>query len=406
VTEVPAADGTVASIAASVRAGEVSWAGYAETSLDHLRRTQEGLHTAITLVDELPPPPPEEVVRTGVLAGVPVLVKDVIDTAGLRTTRGSAIFRARVPDSSAECVRRLVAAGAIVVGKANLHEFAWGLTSRNPTWGQVVNPRAPDRTPGGSSGGNAAAIAAGSVPLGIATDTAGSIRIPAACCDVVGFTPSHGSVPTTGVFPVAPSLDTIGPVAATVRDCALAFEALTGRPLGAVEVNSLRIAATDSALAEMASRAGLSARIAPRPVPPEEAERILPYEAWLTHRVLVSHHAADYDPNVLAKLRAACQVKPAEYVAAQAAARDWRAATRAGARYDVLVCRALDVPVPAADVDELSVREEFGRAARWVNVLRWAAVVLGSVQVAGPDDAAVLAVAARLESAGRELHRG
>lgn len=170
--------------------------------------------------------------------------------------------------------------------------------------------------------------------------------------------------------------------------------------------NSLRIAATDASLAEMASRAGFSARIAPRPVPPEETERILPFEAWLTHRGLVSRYAAAYDPTVLAKLHAARQVMPDDYAAAQVAARDCRADIGTAAPYDVLVCRALDVPLPAADVDELSVREEFGRAARWVNMLHWAAVVLGSVQVAGPDDAAVLAVAARLESAGRQLHRG
>ena len=131
----------------------------------------------------------------GLLAGVPLLVKDIFDTAGVRTTYGSGIFRDHVPLRSATSVRRLLDAGAIMLGKANLHEFAWGVTSRNRAYGAVVNSARPDRIPGGSSGGNASALAAGLCALGLGTDTGASIRLPAAACGVAGFKPAFGSVP-------------------------------------------------------------------------------------------------------------------------------------------------------------------------------------------------------------------
>ena len=135
--------------------------------------------------------------------GIRLAVKDLFDTAGLRTTYGSAIFRDHVPGATAEAVRRLEAAGYANVGKTNLHEFAYGITSENPHFGDVPNPLAAGRVAGGSSGGSAAALAAGLADAALGSDSGGSIRIPAACCGVVGFKPTYGVVPTGGVWPLS-----------------------------------------------------------------------------------------------------------------------------------------------------------------------------------------------------------
>jgi aspartyl-tRNA(Asn)/glutamyl-tRNA(Gln) amidotransferase subunit A len=164
----------------------------------------------------------------GLLAGVPVAVKDLMGVEGVPLSGGSrALDRAPAP-RDAEVVARLKRAGAVVIGMANLHELAYGITSDNPHFGRVVNPRSPDRIPGGSSGGSAAAIAAGIVNLAVGTDTAGSIRIPAACCGVVGFKPSYDAVPRAGVMDLAPTLDHVGPMGRTVEDCAMMFAAMLG----------------------------------------------------------------------------------------------------------------------------------------------------------------------------------
>lgn len=166
----------------------------------------------------------------GYLAGAPVVVKDLMAVAGMPMSGGSAPSCAVVPTIDAEAVARLKRHGAVVLGLANLHEFAYGITSDNPHFGRVVNPRAPDRIAGGSSGGSAAAIAGGIVRVALGTDTAGSIRIPAACCGVVGFKPSYDAVPRQGVQDLAPSLDHVGPLGLRVNDCALLFAALLDLP--------------------------------------------------------------------------------------------------------------------------------------------------------------------------------
>ena len=167
---------------------------------------------------------------TGPLAGVPILVKDLFDTAGVRTTYGSKIYADHVPSRTAAAVDLLERAGALVIGKANLHEFAWGTTSQNPHWGYVGNPVRPGHVAGGSSGGNAAALAAGVGTIGLGTDTAGSIRIPSAACGTVGFKPPHGIVPMDGCLPLSQSFDVAGPMARSVADCALAYSVLGGQP--------------------------------------------------------------------------------------------------------------------------------------------------------------------------------
>jgi aspartyl-tRNA(Asn)/glutamyl-tRNA(Gln) amidotransferase subunit A len=164
----------------------------------------------------------------GPLHGIPIALKDNIDTAGVRTTAASAVFDDRVPDSDAEVTRRLRAAGAVLIGKTNLHEFAMGGTSATSYYGPVRNPWALDRNPGGSSGGSAAAVAANLCFGALGTDTGGSIRTPASFCGVVGLKPTYGLVSIRGIIPLTLSLDHCGPLVRSVEDAGLLLGALAG----------------------------------------------------------------------------------------------------------------------------------------------------------------------------------
>lgn len=162
------------------------------------------------------------------LHGVPIALKDLFDTAGQRTTAGSKHFAERVPSEDAHTVAKLREAGAVIVGKLNLHEWALGVTTANPHWGTCRNPWDLDRIPGGSSGGTGAAIAADVVPAGTGSDTGGSIRIPASLCGVTGLKPTYGRCSLRGVVPLSWTLDHVGPMARTAEDCALLLEAMAG----------------------------------------------------------------------------------------------------------------------------------------------------------------------------------
>ena len=164
----------------------------------------------------------------GPLHGIPIAFKDNIDTAGMRTTGASALFKDRIPDEDAYVVARLKTAGAIVLGKLNLHEFALGGTNAVTYFGPVRNPWAMDHHPGGSSGGNAVAVAADLCMATLGTDTGGSIRIPASYCSVVGFKPTAGRVSNRGVIPNSWTFDTVGPMCKTVEDAALMLAAIAG----------------------------------------------------------------------------------------------------------------------------------------------------------------------------------
>lgn len=180
----------------------------------------------------------------GLLHGLPLVVKDNIDVAGLPCTAASPALRGHVPGRDADCVAPLRQAGALVLGKANMHELALGVTSANAAYGTVGNPRAPGRMAGGSSGGTAAAVVAGLAPAGLGTDTGGSLRIPAAHCGAVGFRPSTGRWPTRGVVPISvPSRDTAGPMARSVADCALLDAVVCGEDpaLETVALRGLRL---------------------------------------------------------------------------------------------------------------------------------------------------------------------
>src|SRR5271156_5550504 len=163
----------------------------------------------------------------GPLHGIPIGIKDIIDVAGVRTTAASALFKDHVPTEDAQVVRRLRGGGAIFLGKQNLHEFAYGGSSMISFFGEVHNPWDPARIAGGSSGGSAASVAAGLGFAAVGTDTAGSLRLPAAYCGIVGLKPTYGRLSTRGVVPLSSSYDHVGPLTTTVYDAALMAQVIS-----------------------------------------------------------------------------------------------------------------------------------------------------------------------------------
>jgi aspartyl-tRNA(Asn)/glutamyl-tRNA(Gln) amidotransferase subunit A len=269
----------------------------------------------------------------GPLHGIPVAVKDIIDTAGLTTTMGSRHFATHIPRRDAEVVARLRAAGAVIVGKTTTHEFAYGPTGDRAAGGPAANPRDPGRMAGGSSAGSAAAVAAGLVPLALGTDTGGSVRIPAALCGVVGLRPSFGRVATTGVFPLSWSLDTVGPLAGSVADARVGWGVLTGARAADVgrPVSGLRLgvptdgwfdrvdAGVGAAVEELVRRlAARGATIRPVPVP-DAADLAHVYQAVQSAEAVSIHHErmADapglFEPETLDLLHAAAEVPAWDY---------------------------------------------------------------------------------------------
>jgi aspartyl-tRNA(Asn)/glutamyl-tRNA(Gln) amidotransferase subunit A len=353
---------------------------------------------------------------SGRLAGVPLLVKDLIDTAGIRTTYASWIYGDHVPDHTAPSVAALEAEGAIVVGKANADEFAWGTCGQNTFYGDPVNPRAPGRIAGGSSSGNAVALAAGMVPLGIGTDTGGSLRMPAGACGVVGLKPALGAVSTEGVFPLVPAFDTVGPMARTVADCALAHSVLTGTPVPEPRIAGLRVgiltaipalapgagepARDDRALADADELRALGAvvREVVLAVPEGDTWAVFNAGAAASHAATFPSRRDEYGPLIRAKLDAALRVTAEEQRAGLAALEAWRPQAARELDVDVLVSPTLGVAeLPPAGVDELDVRLAVSAWTRPFSYLGWPAVALGDRQLAGPDPAVVIGAALALE---------
>src|ERR671934_2759782 len=351
--------------------------------------------------------------------GVRLAVKDLFDTAGLRTTYGSAIFAEHVPQRTAEAVVRLEAAGYANVGKTNLHEFAYGVTSENPHYGAVPNPRAEGRIAGGSSGGSAAALAAGLADAALGSDSAGSIRIPAACCGVVGFKPSFGLVPIDGCFPLAASFDHAGPMACDVAECVRMMEALVPEfePTD-VELSELRVAVAwldeadplvrtrvDEAAALVLNRGEVELTVPDR----EEWGAAFRREVVESHAGLYPERAEDYGDDVRRSLEAAYELTDREVIAAERLRERLRDEVRETVDgFDLLLTPTLPCVAPL-----------YGRGTRTVltrltalfNLTGWPALALpcgpaeeglpASVQLAAPTghDALVLAAGAALERA-------
>ena len=235
------ADLTLAEAAASLRAGEVSSRELLQATLDRALLTEAELHAYLTIDHEgaraAAAAADEALVRgetTGPLHGIPVAIKDNMVTSGLETTAGSQILAGYVPPYDATAVTALKKAGAVIIGKTNLDEFAMGSSTENSGYGPTANPWDTGRVPGGSSGGSAAAVAAGSALTALGSDTGGSIRQPAALCGVVGMKPTYGLVSRYGLIAFASSLDQIGPISRTVEDAATTLEVIAGHdPLDA-----------------------------------------------------------------------------------------------------------------------------------------------------------------------------
>lgn len=405
---------SAAETAAAVRAGSLSAEEVIQAALTRLQ-SREDLRCVITVCGE------HALARaragvSGRLAGVPVLVKDLIDTAGVRTTYASKIYREHVPERSAVAVCVLEAEGAIVIGKANADEFAWGVTGQNPHYGDVINPLHPGRVSGGSSAGNAAALAAGLVPLALGTDTGGSVRLPAAACGVVGLKPAPDAVSSAGVHPLAASFDTVGPMARSVADCALAYSVLSGTPLPAPRIAGRRIGVLSyppditgavqecerdprvTDLIAYLSSFGAKVTEVQLPAPPADTWPVFYREAAAAHARTFPSRRAEYGATVRAKLELAASIGDDELRRARAALAKWRAAARSEPDVDLLASPALGLlELPLAGVDELEVRLPFSAYTRPFSYLGWPAIAMGELQLAGRDPEVLLAAALAIE---------
>jgi aspartyl-tRNA(Asn)/glutamyl-tRNA(Gln) amidotransferase subunit A len=352
-------------------------------------------------------------------AGIRLAVKDLFDTAGLETTYGSAIFAGHVPRETAAAVRLLEEAGYANVGKTNLHEFAYGTTSENPHFGDVPNPGFPGRVAGGSSGGSAAAIASGLADAALGTDSAGSIRIPAACCGVVGHKPTHGLVALDGCWPLAASFDTAGPIAADVETCGRMLEVLaTG--LAPVELNSpeeLEVGVAWTHLADPLIRERIEAAAArfPRrrpvdvPLVPHETYAVFMREVANVHRELYAENADLYGEDVRLKLEKCFAVEDADVERAERLRSEYRERVEEALDgLDLVLTPTLPIVPPrlgrGAGPGDLDVRESLIRFTYPFSALGWPALAVPcgtaeeglpvSLQVAGRAGADGLVLAA------------
>jgi aspartyl-tRNA(Asn)/glutamyl-tRNA(Gln) amidotransferase subunit A len=352
--------------------------------------------------------------------GIRLAVKDLFDTAGLTTTYGSVVYADHVPEKSAEAVARLEAAGYANVGKTNLHEFAYGITSANPHYGAVPNPAYPGRMAGGSSGGSAAALAAGLADAALGTDSGGSIRIPAACCGVLGFKPTFGLVSLEGVFPLAPSFDHVGPMARSVAECSAmmpaladAFEPASVEALEAVEIG---VAWLEHADPLVHARVREASELFPRrreidfPLA-EGIGHVFMREVADVHRDLFAEFGDSYGDNVRTKVARCLAVTDGEYQQSLRARETLRQRAEAALEgLDVVLTPTLGFVAPPLPVDDLEIREATIRLTIPFNALGWPALSLpcgpaedglpASLQIAGKpgSDALVLAVGELVES--------
>lgn len=388
-------------------------------------------------------------VDRGPLHGVPIAHKDLFLTRGVRTTAGSRVIDF-IPDHDAAVVERLAAAGAVTIGKTNMHELAYGITSANPHFGPVRNPHDPARVAGGSSGGSGAAVAGGIVPLATGSDTGGSIRIPASFCGVVGLKPTYGRVSRYGGLPLGYSLDHMGPLGASVDDVAIALSAMAGRDdrddssaaapapdyhSEAPDLAELRIGLPRNYYLEkldietglavrraFQSAAALGARIVEVDVPDIAAlntiGRVLLLAEATTALRPHLHRRADFGADVLALLDQGSLITAVEYLDAQRLRREMVAQfRRLFESIDVLFTPATPTPAPEVGQKDLEIAGEMQdvrlastRFVRGINVLGFPALCLpcGYTKAGLPIGLQIVGspwAEARLLETGRVLER-
>jgi aspartyl-tRNA(Asn)/glutamyl-tRNA(Gln) amidotransferase subunit A len=326
----------------------------------------------------------------GPLHGIPIGLKDLIDTAGVGTTAASSVFKDRIPAEDAEVVRRLKVAGAVLIGKQNLHEFAYGGSSMISCFGEVHNPWDTACIAGGSSGGSAASVACGLGFGAIGTDTAGSIRLPAACCGVVGLKPSYGRVSARGVIPLSWSLDHVGPITSSVADAAIMLQVIAGYdPLDATSADqqlsdflsrtladgpkSLRVgvprdffftdldseiaAAVERALAVLKSLTGNLREVS---IAVDVDRKVQSAESFAYHADSVARTPELYQPETLRRIRSGADVSAAAYIHERRKLDEIRRSISTLFReVDLLVTPT--TPIPPARISELKQSPELLR---------------------------------------------
>ncbi|SEU47269.1 amidase [Nonomuraea wenchangensis] len=367
---------TLTAASAAIARGELSPVELTEHLLARIAATEPALHAYATVTAEaalarahaLAGEPPR-----GPLHGIPIGVKDLIDTAGVRTGYGSPRFAGHVPDKDATAVTRLLDAGTVILGKHTTHELAWGGRTDSAYFGPTHNPYRRGHIPGGSSGGSAASVTAGSSLGGLGSDTAGSVRIPAALSGCVGFKPTHGRIPLDGVLPLAPSLDHLGVLARTVDDATLLMDALAG-PLTGQPPARLRVgwlggwfaavlapevrAALDAVRARLedAGVAVVDIDVPDEPLMPEAPLARIVREAGAYHRAAFTEQPELFGPDIAELMR--LPAPPAEQVERQEAAlarivAALRSALEDGC--DVLACATVPVTAPPIGADTVTI---------------------------------------------------
>ena len=329
---------TITETSELIRSGEISPVDLVRECLESIERLNPALNAFITVTAETALLEAEQAEREiqsgkwrGPLHGIPIGLKDLIDTAGVRTTAASAVFRDRAPSQDANVVVKLKAAGAVRIGKQNLHEFAYGGSSLISHFGPVRNPVNPDFIAGGSSGGSAAAVATGMCFAAIGTDTAGSIREPAALCGVVGLKPTYGQVSTHGIIPLSTSMDHAGPITRSVKDAAIVLDAITETPasyreslsagkkkfkLGIPrkyffeEVDAQILAAVERAIDLLVSKGCIVEEL---DLPVEEDRTVFLAESHAYHRDKIASTPELYDPETLRRVRNGADISEGDY---------------------------------------------------------------------------------------------